>query len=101
MACNEQLPSLFGRVNAGTGTPLPATMLAGCIVTITAIVVSFEQLLVLSNLLTLAIFVLVDLALWRLKLIGDPISPGFSAPVWVPSAAAILAVSLMLTEIGW
>jgi amino acid transporter len=101
MACNEQLPSLFGRVNAGTGTPLPATMLAGCIVTITAIVVSFEQLLVLSNLLTLAIFVLVDLALWRLKLIGDPISPGFSAPVWVPSAAAVLAVSLMLTEVGW
>jgi amino acid transporter len=101
MACNEQLPTPFGRVNVWTGTPLPATMLAGCIVMIAAIVVSFEQLLVLSNLLTLAIFVLVDLALWRLKLIGGPISPGFSAPVWAPPAAAILAVSLMLTELSW
>jgi amino acid transporter len=101
MACNEQLPALFGRVSERTGTPLSATMLAGCLVAIAAIVVSFEQLLVLSNLLTLAIFVLVDLALWRLKLIGDLISPGFSAPVWVPPAAAVLAAGLMLTELRW
>ena len=99
MACNDQLPALFGRVNPRTGTPLPATMLAGCIVTIAAIVVSFEQLLVLSNLLTLAIFVLVDLALWRLKLIGGLVSPGFSAPAWVPPVAAVLAAGLMLTEL--
>ena len=55
MARNGQLPAMFARVSPRTGTPLWATALAGCIVTGAAVVVSFEQLLVLTNALTLAI----------------------------------------------
>ncbi len=100
MARNGQLPVLFARVSPRTGTPLWATALAGCIVTGAAVVVSFEQLLVLTNALTLAIFVLVDLALWRVQRTYASAAPGFAAPRWVPPVAAILAAGLMLAELA-
>ncbi len=99
MACNRQLPTLFARVSSWTGTPLPATVLAGCIVTGAAAVVSFEQLLVLTNALTLGIFVLVDLALWRVHRNSKAAAPGFVTPGWIPPVAAVLAAGLMLAEL--
>jgi len=100
MARNGQLPELFARVSPRTGTPLLATALAGCIVTGAAVVVSFEQLLILTNALTLAIFVLVDLALWRVQRMPASAAPGFAAPRWVPPVAAVLAAGLMLDELA-
>ena len=82
-----------------TGTPLWATALAACIVAGAAVLVSFEQLLVLTNALTLAIFVLVDLALWRVQRTGQRPTAGFAAPPWVPPVAAVLAAGLMLSEL--
>ncbi len=99
MARNGQLPALLGRVSSRTGTPLWATALAGCIVTGAAVVVSFEQLLMLANALTLAIFVLVDLALWRVQRRLGSATPGFATPHWLPPVAAILAAGLMLAEL--
>jgi amino acid transporter len=98
MARNAQLPALFARVNLRTQTPLQATALAGCVVIAAAVVASFEQLLVLANALTLAIFVLVDLALWRVHRKAGA-APGFTAPAWVPPAAAALAAGLVLAEL--
>jgi basic amino acid/polyamine antiporter, APA family len=98
MARNAQLPALFARVNPRTQTPLQATALAGCIVTAAAVLASFEQLLVLANALTLAIFVLVDLALWRVQRSAGA-APGFVTPGWVPPIAAVLAAGLMLAEL--
>ncbi len=99
MARNEQLPALFAQVNARTRTPLQATVLAGCIVTGAAVLASFEQLLVVANALTLAIFVLVDLALWRVQRNAGAAAPGFVTPAWVPPVAAVLAAGLMLAEL--
>jgi amino acid transporter len=99
MARNEQLPPIFGRVNPRSRTPLQATALAGCVVTAAAVVASFEQLLVLANALTLAIFVLVDLALWRVQRTRPAVVGAFVAPAWVPPTAAVAAVSLMLAEL--
>ena len=98
MASNGQLPALLARVSSRTGTPLWATALAGFIVIAAAIVVSFEQLLMLANALTLAIFVLVDLALWRVQHRSAVAAPGFATPGWLPPVAAILAASLMLAQ---
>src|SRR6185437_775882 len=89
MARNDQLPAIFGRVNQRTRTPLQATALAGCVVTIAAVAASFEQLLVLANALTLAIFVLVDLSLWRVQRTEPDAAVRFAAPGWVPPAAAV------------
>ncbi len=99
MACNRQLPAGFARVNRWTGTPLWATAFAACIVTAAAVVVSFEQLLALTNAVTLAVFTLVDLSLWRVQRSCVRAAPGFAAPAWVPPVAAILAAGLMLAEL--
>ncbi|MGE3651883.1 MAG: APC family permease [Reyranellaceae bacterium] len=98
MARRRQLPAVLGRVHPRTRTPIEATVLAGGIVLATALLIPFERLLALANALTLGIFVVVDLALWRIQR-GQPASEGvFAVPHWVPPAAAALAVGLIVAE---
>ncbi len=98
MARNGQLPAGLARVHPRRHTPLLATLLAGAIVLCTAVLLPFEHLLVLANALTLAVFALIDLALWRVQR-GGPAERGvFTVPSWVPLLAAAMAVGLMLAE---
>lgn len=99
MARRRQLPAWLGRVHPRTRTPIAATALAGGIVLATALLIPFEGLLALANALTLCIFAVVDIALWRIQR-RQPAGDGvFSVPRWVPPAAAALAVALILAEI--
>jgi amino acid transporter len=99
MARRRQLPVWLGRVHPRTRTPIAATALAGGIVLATALLIPFEPLLALANALTLGIFAVVDLALWRIQR-RQPAGNGvFSVPHWVPPAATALAVGLILAEL--
>jgi APA family basic amino acid/polyamine antiporter len=99
MARHGQLPGFLGAVHPRTQTPVPATLAAGGIVLATALLIPFEQLLVLTNAVTLAVFVLVDVALWRIQRApADPSQP-LLVPRWLPPVAATLSLALMLTEI--
>jgi amino acid transporter len=100
MARKGQLPAVLGRVDARTHTPTVATVLAGAIVLAIALLVPFERLLVLANALTLAVFVLVDLALWRVQHRTPAAAGSFAVPRWVPVIAAFLALLLMLAELA-
>ncbi len=99
MACNRQLPALLRRVNDHTNAPGPATLVAGGVILATTLILPFERLLALTNLLTLGLFVLVDLALWRLHRLDTPSPVGFAAPRWVPPLAAVAALTLIGAEI--
>lgn len=99
MARRQQLPAVLGRVHSWTRTPIEATALAGAIVLATALLVPFERLLALANALTLGIFAVVDIALWRIQR-RQPAGEGvFAVPRWVPPAAAALAVGLIVSEV--
>lgn len=99
MARRRQLPAVLGRVHPRTRTPIEATALAGGIVLATALLIPFEGLLSLANALTLGIFVVVDLALWRIQR-HQPAGEGiFAVPHWVPPAAAALALGLIVAEV--
>jgi amino acid transporter len=99
MARRRQLPAVLGRVHSWTRTPIEATALAGAIVLATALLVPFERLLALANALTLGIFAVVDIALWRIQR-RQPAGEGvFAVPHWVPPAAAALAVGLIISEV--
>jgi basic amino acid/polyamine antiporter, APA family len=99
MARRRQLPAFLGRVHPRTRTPIVASALAGGIVLATALLVPFEELLALANGLTLGIFAVVDLALWRIQR-RQPAGEGvFAVPRWVPPAGAALAVGLILAEV--
>jgi amino acid transporter len=98
MARRRQLPAVLGRVHPGTRTPVVATLLAGGIVLVAALLIPFEQLLALANALTLGIFIVVDLALWRIQR-RQPAGEGvFVVPRWVPPVAAALAGGLIVVE---
>jgi APA family basic amino acid/polyamine antiporter len=99
MARNGQLPAVFGAVHPRRRTPVLATVTAGAIVMATALAVPFERLLVLADALTLGVFVVVDLALWRVKRTAAAGVAAFAVPAWVPPVAAALAGALMLAEL--
>jgi basic amino acid/polyamine antiporter, APA family len=99
MARRRQLPVLLGRVHPRTRTPIEATALAGAIVLATALLIPFEGLLALANALTLGIFAVVDIALWRIQR-RQPAGKGvFTVPHWLPPVAAALAVWLIVAEV--
>jgi amino acid transporter len=98
VARRGQLPALLARVHPRTLTPLPATLLAGGLVLAMAVLVPFEHLLSLANLVTLAVFALVDVALWRVKRRDPGVAGRFRVPLWLPLVAAALAVGLILAE---
>jgi amino acid transporter len=89
MAAQGQLPALLGQVDPRTRVPTRATLLAGAIVLGAALSLPFEQLLVLTTAVTLAVFGMVDLALWRVQRRYPP-AAGFALPGWVPLAAATM-----------
>lgn len=99
MAHRGQLPSFLASIDPRMRTPVPATLLAGAIVLVVTVLVPFERLLALSNAITLAVFTLVDLALWRLRWLGPPPAESFHAPAWVPPAAAASCLALMACEV--
>jgi basic amino acid/polyamine antiporter, APA family len=99
MASRGLLPGTLARVETRTGTPALATLLAGAIVLAAALLVPFEQLLVLANAVTLGVFALVDLALWRVHRRDAAVAGSFTAPRWVPPLGALLAIVLMLAEL--
>lgn len=99
MACRGQLPATLGRVHPRTRTPIKATVLAGAIVLATALLIPFDRLLAMANALTLGVFVVVDLALWRIQR-RQPAGEGiFVVPHWVPPTAAALALALIVAEV--
>ncbi|MGE3992646.1 APC family permease [Pseudorhodoplanes sp.] len=99
MARQHQLPAVLGYVHVRTRTPIVATALAGGIVLMAALLIPFGQLLAFANMLTLGIFAVVDLALWRIQR-QQPAADGvFAVPHWIPPFAAFLSVALILTEL--
>lgn len=97
MAQSDQLPAILGTVSPRTRTPVVATVLAGGIVLLATLLFPFQDLLVTANTLTLGIFVLVDLALWRLHRTGVDAHEGFRAPSWVPPIAAVVSSGLIVS----
>lgn len=99
VARQGQLPSVLAYVNPRTRTPLAATALAGAMVLAMALFLPFERLLALANLITLAIFVLVDLALWRVQRRHPPRPGAFAVPRMLPPLAAGLSALLIAAEV--
>jgi APA family basic amino acid/polyamine antiporter len=98
MARLGDLPAVLGRVHAGTGTPVLATVLLVSAVIALALSVSLESLAEGTSIATLLVFALVNLALIRLKLRGaGPPGPHVTVPSWVPVAglATCLAMAAM------
>jgi len=98
MARNAQLPAILAWVHPRTRTPVYATITAGLLVLIAALFVPFDHLLVLADVITLGIFAMVDVALWRVHRSELSTAAPFVIPRWVPPTATVVALGLIAFE---
>lgn len=99
LGSRRRLPALFARVSARTRTPLVATLTAATVLLVLALSGHLAALAKTTSLLMLTIFMLVNLALWRIKRreTQAPDVPVF--PRIVPAVGALLSGLFVLREL--
>ena len=100
MARQRNLPQVLGRVERRTRTPVIATVLATGLVLVLALAVPLVGLADLAARGTLAVFVLINLALIKIHRAGVAPGPGvFVAPRWVPYAGLTASLVLIVLDL--
>jgi APA family basic amino acid/polyamine antiporter len=96
LAKHGRLPGLLAEVNPVTQTPLRATALATAVALGLALAFPIGELAEWTSRITLGIFIIVCIALLRIKLRGTEAPRGtFIVPVWVPIIGALLCAALL------
>jgi len=98
MSRRAWLPSVFSTVNKTTRTPIHAIVAISVVILLLALLLPLLSLAKLTSFITLTIFTLINIALWRIKHRGD-VSPGFSIPLWVPIAGALFSSMFLFYQV--
>ena len=93
------LPSVIGYVHPVTRTPLLATLIVALLILLFALWLPLLSLAILTSFVTLSIFTLVNLALWRIKIRSEPAPESFSVPLWVPIVGFFLSLAFVLFQV--
>lgn len=93
------LPAQLGRVHRVTRTPLIATLAMGGLITLFALVLPLLSLARLTSFITLTIFSLINLALWRIKRRDGNAGANFVVPLWIPAGGFCCSVGFLLFQI--
>ncbi|MCP4317708.1 MAG: amino acid permease [Hyphomicrobiales bacterium] len=100
LGVQESLPALFARISPVTRTPVTATALVVGLIMVLALFFPIAGLAEMTSRIVLAVFVIVNLALWRLKRVGGPPKPGvFVVASWVPIVGALACLLLLMSSI--
>jgi APA family basic amino acid/polyamine antiporter len=93
------LPACFGRVSQRTRTPVEATLLVTALIMALALWFPLVKLAASTSYLILTVFLLVNLALIRVRAMA-PLPPGVKGyPAWVPVTGAAGSLFLLLVQI--
>lgn len=99
LADQGNLPKALAKLNTVTGTPLIATAIGVGVILMFALAVPIAGLADLTAQFTLAIFIIVNLALIRIKIREKtPPLDIFVCPRWVPVAGLISSVTLLALD---
>jgi APA family basic amino acid/polyamine antiporter len=105
LAARDQLPAQFAVINPRTQTPLFATLVVGLAVFLLAAVGDLAGLAQVTSTLMLAVFALVNLALFRVK--GRDSVPGgtdaagvLSFPRWLSLVGCVVCVVFVVLSLG-
>ena len=100
LADQGNLPAFLGRVNARTGAPVVATLFGVGAILILALGIPLTGLAEWTSRLTLGVFVLVNLALLRIRAReSKPPAGVFFVPIWVPVAGLFTSAALLLIDL--
>ena len=98
LADQGNLPAVFARINAVTRTPLVATSSVVAVILVLALAFPLEGLAEMTSRITLTVFALVNIALIKLKLAGDPAPEGvFEVQLWVPVAGVLASIAFLMS----
>lgn len=92
-------PEWLAIVSAKQRIPVVATLTAGAATLIFAVLIPFTQLVSATSAMTLIVFLLVNLALWRLHRTNRH-SGAIRAPRWMPPLAILFCLGLLLSEVS-
>lgn len=101
LADKGQLPAVFASVSPLTRTPLFSTAVVVGVILLLAIAFPIELLAEMTSRVTLSVFILINLALLRIKLkeAGDPPYGIVIVPRWVPVAGFALSLTLLMSDL--
>ncbi|MBT5664097.1 MAG: amino acid permease, partial [Rhodospirillaceae bacterium] len=100
MSKRKWIPAAFGGVHPKTHTPYVATICVTGAVLVFALWLPLETLAETTSYLTLAIFALVNLSLWRIKATEAGVrqiesEPTIRYPIWVPAIGFVGSVGFL------
>lgn len=99
MAAQGWIPESLAAVNRHTRTPLRSTLLITAIILAMALWLPLVTLAQLTSLITLIVFSLVNLSLWRIKR-RDPEPVGIATfPLWLPVAGFLCSAAFALFQL--
>lgn len=104
MSKRKWIPAAFGGVHPITHTPYVATMCVTGAVLVFALWLPLETLAETTSYLTLAIFALVNLSLWRIKATEASVrkiepEPTIRYPIWVPAIGFVGSVGFLCLRV--
>ncbi|MGM0679479.1 MAG: APC family permease, partial [Pseudomonadota bacterium] len=92
------LPALLGQVSGRTRTPVPAIIIVIVAIWLFALSLPLISLARLTSFVTLIIFTLMNVALWRIKQRGDSYQ-GYQVPLWVPVAGTLVSALFLVSQV--
>jgi basic amino acid/polyamine antiporter, APA family len=101
MARERMAPPTFATVNPRTQTPVRATIAVTLAILVPALWLPLVKLAETTSFITLIVFALINLALWRLKLRVPHPAGVVRCPLWVPVTGLTLCVGLLLFRIAF
>ena len=97
LASSGHLPKGLGRINSATQTPVFATTLVAAVIVVLVLLFPLEGLAEMTSTVILVVFMLVNLALVRIKLTGvRPPANAVEVPLIAPVLGAITCIFLMI-----
>lgn len=98
MGAQGWLHAWFARVHINTRTPLNATLVVVGAVLVLALCLPLITLAKATSYITLSVFVLINLSLWRVKL-REPVFDGFRVPLLLPVCGVLASTAFILYQL--
>ena len=99
MAEKNLAPKLFGKVNTRTRTPIWSTIISSVVILVLALLFELEALAEATNYILIIVFLLINLALWRIKRRGDDPGGVRTYPIAVPIIGFVLNLAVLIFQI--
>jgi amino acid transporter len=99
MSCNGWLPVFLGKVSQRTHTPVRATLVAGALTMVLALVLPLISLAKITSAMVLGVFVVINLSLLRIKRREPAPSDVRSLPMAVPLIGALASAFILVVSV--